>query len=161
MAQIANFVGKERKPQVEFITEAGTYRLKIVKHEVDGYTQEGNEKNKYTFEANKVVMKDGKPALSEQVYTISGIYNFDERQEWVFMNLADAIKIQTAFDPADLIGYYVMADVKMEEHNGKMYAKLDPYSYKYSKMNDSLPPVPEAKVAEEAVVLDDDEEMPF
>lgn len=160
MAQIADFRGKERKPQVEFITESGTYRLKIVKHEMDGYTQEGNEKNKYTFEANKVVMKDGKPALSEITYSTNAVYTLDEKQEWVFMNLADAIKISTAFNPCDLVGYYVMADVEMKKGNtsDKLFPNINPYSYKYSKMNDNLPPVPAAS-SEDA--LEDGEEMPF
>jgi len=64
------------------------------------------------------------------------------------MNLADALKISTAFDPASLVGYYVMGTVEMKagfNDPSKMYANLSPYGYKYSKMNDELPPVPEFK----------------
>jgi len=78
MSQSMNFVGKERKEPTNFITEGGLYRLKIVKHEIDGYTQEGNEKHKYSFECNKIIAdKDGKPALSTELNSLNSAYNGD------------------------------------------------------------------------------------
>ena len=148
MSAPMNFVGKERKEPTVFITESGFYRLKIVNHEVDGYTNEGNEKHKYSFECNRIITENGKPALSKEVYSLSSTYNGDEKQEWVFMNLADALKISTAFDPASLVGYYVMGEVEMKagfKDPSKLYANLSPYGYKYSRANDELPPVPEFK----------------
>ena len=172
MSQPISFVGKERKEPSVFITEGGLYRMKIVKHEVDGYTNEGNEKHKYSFECNKVIKgADGKPALSTELYTLSNTYTIDQSQEWVFMNLADALKIQTAFDPASLVGYYFMADVEMKPpynkpDSDKLYANISPYSYKYSVANDSLPPVPplvveNTQVQTQEAVIDTGEEIPF
>ena len=150
MAQAISFVGKERKEQTNFITEGGLYRHKIVKHEIDGYTQEGNEKHKYTFESNKIIKDaDGKAALSKELYSISSTYNVDEKQEWVFMNLVDAIGVQTAFDPADLVGRYVMCDVDMKagrQDPSKFFANMNAYGYRYSKANDGMPPVKELVV---------------
>jgi hypothetical protein len=180
MAQSMSFVGKERKEPAVFIKEGGLYRLKIAKHEVDGYTNEGNEKHKYTFKCNKII-KDagGKPALSQEIYSLNSTYNGDEKQEWVFMNLIDALKVATAFDPASLVGYYLIGEVEMKAgftNPDKKFASLSPYGYRYSKMNDNLPPVPKFKEqqiqsyaetpqsqmpAQGAVIEIDEEEIPF
>ena len=132
-----NFVGLERKEQVNFITEGGMYRLRIVKHELDGYTPEGNEKNKYSFEANKITVIDGKPNLGTDLFSVSSSYNTDEKQAWVFMNFIDALKVDVEFEPCDLVGFYVLANVEMRkgQNNDNMYANLSPYGYRWSQSN--------------------------
>ena len=115
-------------------------------------------------------MKDGKPVLLPDVYSLSSTYTMDEKQEWVFMNLADALKITYAFEPCDLVGRFFMADVDMvtgRQDPSKKYANINAYSYRYSRANDELPPVPEAKeeapatYAETPAIDIDEDEMPF
>lgn len=147
---------EDRVEPSSYIAEEGTYRFKIVNHEVDGFSNEGNEKHKYTLEANKVIVgKDGKPTLNEEIVLKNAIYTEDEKQYWVFGNLMDALKIAYSFNEPDLVGYYFMADVKSRMYNEKKYFDIDPRSYKYSKMNDALPPVPEAKVEQTQATYDE------
>lgn len=160
---VVKFVPKDQREEPsEFVNEEGLYRFFIKKHEVDGYSAEGNEKNKYTFECQKITSKDGKPTLSEDVKQMNGFYTADEKQYWVFGALMDALKISYPVEPCDLVGRYFVAQVKSRMYNEKKYHDIDPRSYQYSKMNDALPPIPEAKEEVAPATYDTaDGEVPF
>jgi len=163
---IRNVKGVELN-QTEYIKEAGTYRLKVEKVEIDGYDNQGDEVPKLTFSCLKIIKKDGKPALDESiVYTHSESYSGNENILWKSKVLQDAMKAPEVFDFNDLVGRFVMAEIGMREHNGKEYSQVKKMFY--SKANDSLGAIKEPTIqapqqqSYEVPVIDIDEsEIPF
>jgi hypothetical protein len=133
--------------QTEYIKEAGLYRFKVEKVGFDGYDNQGDEVPKLTFSCLQVIKKDGAPALGTTVFTHEEKYSGNENLLWKSKVLQDAMKAPEVFDFNDLQGHYVMADVSLREHNGKMYAQVSKLSY--SKANDALDAIPEPKVQQQ------------
>ena len=125
--------------QKNIISEAGNYVLKIVKIEQDGYDSNSNPKVKISFEGKKVV--DGK--LSQELYTMMDWYTTEEKLSWKIARLRDSLKAPEVFDFDDLLNRYVVAVVEMNTYNNKTNPQFK--SLSYSKLNDNLPPIPEAK----------------
>ena len=171
---IRNVKGVELN-QTEYIKEVGLYRFEVLKVEIDGYDNQGDEVPKLTFGCLQVIKgEDGKPALGETVYTHNESYSGNENILWKSKVLQDAMKAPEVFDFNDLIGRFVMAEVSMREHNGKEYAQVKKMTY--SKANDALGAIPEPKPQQtqsyetpaqqmptpEPIELDDEgQELPF
>ena len=164
-----NTTGKVAEPPKKYITEAGKYVFKIEKFEDDGYTNGGEQKLKAHYVAQRIIMVEGKATLSEDVYTMTeNNLSMDENLAWLVLRIRDALKSPENFDTEDWVGRFLIADIYMREHGDKKYATVSGYSY--SKQNDKLPPIPEAKSAEDVVaevVTDisvgdiDEDEIPF
>ena len=168
---IRNVQGVELN-QTEYIKEAGLYRFEVLKVEIDGYDNQGDEVPKLTFGCLQVIKdKDGKPALDEIVYTHNESYSGNENLLWKSKVLQDAMKAPEVFDFNDLVGRFVMVNVTMREHNGKMYGQANKMTY--SKANDALGAIPNPKQAQQQAqqmpladnnmpVIDiDDSDVPF
>jgi|FLOH01.1.fsa_nt_gi hypothetical protein len=130
-------------PPAVYIKEAGVYVMKIVELKPDGYSQNGNENVKVVFDCQKVLMNDGKHTLDSVIYKHEEKYCADQNLIWKVAILRDALRAPESFDFDNIVGYSVIADIYMREHNGKYYGNIGGLSY--SKANDKLAPIPEAK----------------
>lgn len=127
--------------ETKYITEAGNYLMKLVRWEQDGYSQNGEMKIKVLMNAKKI-NDDG--SLSDENYTNNYFMYDGEKAGFTIAMLRDALKSPDVFDLNDWIERFVNAKVEMELGNdGKSYARIK--GFEYSKFNDKLPPIQEAK----------------
>lgn len=127
---IVNNKGISAENPNEFIKDAGTYTLKVISIEEDGYTDEGAEKI-------RVAMRDNKGR------------NYGERLDtggkfaWKFRQFCDAFKAPDGFDTDHLIGRYIVISMVI---NAKGY--LNSTKFDYAVQNDKLEPIPSADEAQ-------------
>lgn len=117
------------------ITEAGTYVLKIVKVEEDGF-----EKYKLSFEGKKA-LEGGK--LSDETYSMLDWLQLSDNLIWKVARIRDALKSPEIFDLNDWVNRYVVAVIEMNTYNDKTNPQFK--QLKYSSFNDNMPPIQEAK----------------
>ena len=149
--------------KIEMVTKAGNYLFKIVDIIEDGYDANGNPKAKVKFEGKEIV--DGK--LKDEIQVMFEWYEATEKMAWKLAILRDALKSPEVFDMNDWLNRYVVAVVEMNTYNGKTNPRFK--KLQYSKLNDNLPPIPEAKQGnnepEVVVEMPDlgllDDEIPF
>lgn len=127
-----------------YITEAGQYAFKIEKFEENGVSSYNSPAFKLHFIGNKIIVgQDGKPALGDEEFIHTERYTLDENVLWKIKILEVALDAPEIYDINDFVGRYVVADVGLREHNGKMYSDIK--KWKPSKRNDALPPIPKAE----------------
>ena len=129
-----------------FIEKEGTYLFKIVKVVEDGsYSNGGNPYVKMDFECKQIVTgSNGKAKLDEDnLYMFSEKFCTDENQLFKVARLRDALKAPEVFTLESTVGYSVIGSITKREYNNKNYAQIKKLGY--SKANDNLPPIPEAK----------------
>lgn len=141
MGLIINTRGVELS-ETAYIKEEGKYTLKVVKYEDKGFDQKtGDSQFALTFK--------GKRVGEDKTYDYVEYFVRTENRMFLLALLRDGFKAPEIYDPENLVGRYIIANIKRNEYpkNGetKVNFKADPYHWEYSKLNDNLPPIPEAK----------------
>lgn len=146
MGLIINTRGVELKETV-YIEKEGVYTLKITKFEDDGFTRDsGDQKFNFHF--------IGKSTLTpEVVYEHKESFNIGAKSLWRIKQLEVALNAPECYDIENFVGRYVTATIVKREYkkndgtNGTAY---NVKTWEYSKLNDALPPIPEAKEPEDS-----------
>ena len=170
MGLIINTRGVELKETV-YIEKEGVYTLKITKFEDDGFTRDsGDQKFNFHF--------IGKSTLTpEVVYEHKESFNIGAKSLWRIKQLEVALNAPECYDIENFVGRYVTATIVKREYkknDGTNGVAYNVKTWEYSKLNDALAPIPEAKELEEdsfaspipiAKVIEkieiSDEELPF
>ena len=145
MGLIINTRGVELS-ETAYIKEEGKYTLKVVKYEDKGFDQKtGDSQFALTFK--------GKRAGEDKTYDYVEYFVRTKNRMFLLALLRDGFKAPEIYDPESLVGRYIIANIKKNEYpkDGeiKVNFKADPYQWEYSKLNDNLAPIPEAKDTEE------------
>ena len=146
MGLIINTRGVELKETV-YIEKEGVYTLKITKFEDDGFTRDlGDQKFNLHF--------IGKSALTpEVVYEHKESFNIGAKSLWRIKQLEVALNAPECYDIESFIGRYVTATIVKREYkknDGTTGTAYNVKTWEYSKLNDSLAPIPEAKELEDS-----------
>lgn len=145
MGLIINTRGVEVN-EVVYIKEEGQYTFKITKFEDDGFTRDsGDQKFKLHF-VGKVV------GTTEPMYNHTEMFNIGAKSLWRIKQLEVALKAPECYDIESFINRYVTATIVKREYpknDGTTGIAYNVKSWEYSKLNDSLAPIPEAKEAED------------
>ena len=145
MGLIINTRGVELKETV-YIEKEGVYTLKITKFEDDGFTRDsGDQILNFHF--------IGKSALTpEVVYEHKESFNIGAKSLWRIKQLEVALKAPECYDIESFVGRYVTATIVKREYkknDGTNGIAYNVKTWEYSKLNDTLAPIPEAKEPEE------------
>lgn len=140
--------GVELTPPAEWVSEKGVYVFKITKREQDGYSQEGYEKFKFTFQT-----ADGK--------MFSELFSEAPNMLWKIKQLAVALDAPEVFDPDDFVGHYVTADIRMKKSkkDGEYYPNV--WQWMEAPQNKKVDPIPSAAEDVPVEIDIDDDEIPF
>ena len=146
MGLIINTRGVELKETV-YIEKEGVYTLKITKFEDDGFTRDsGDQKFNFHF--------IGKSTLTpEVVYEHKESFNIGAKSLWRIKQLEVALNAPECYDIESFIGRYVTATIVKREYkknDGTTGTAYNVKTWEYSKLNDSLAPIPEAKELEDS-----------
>lgn len=160
MGIIINTVGVELKAPSDYIKQEGRYLLKIKEIKPDGF-ESGADKFKVIMEG---VLEGTKEPLLTHIENFSTVPNM----LWKIKVLEIALQAPEVYDIDDFIGRYVIANIKSETYtkktDGTQAVAYKVKSWEYSKFNDKLAPIPQAKEIQNAsavVDVESDEEMPF
>ena len=146
MGLIINTRGVELKETV-YIEKEGVYTLKITKFEDDGFKRDlGDQKFNLHF--------IGKSALTpEVVYEHKESFNIGAKSLWRIKQLEVALNAPECYDIESFIGRYVTATIVKREYkknDGTTGTAYNVKTWEYSKLNDTLAPIPEAKEPEDS-----------
>ena len=159
---IISTVGIELNESV-FVNKEGKFLFKIEKFEEDGFTNAGDAKFKLHFKGIEVGTK-------EPIYLHNEQFNIGQSSLWRIKQVEVALKAPEIYDINNFVGRYIIANIKQENFTKKDGTPGIGYkvkSWEYSKHNDSLPPIPEAKQDEnngtDVAKIDDinEDEIPF
>lgn len=146
MGLVINTRGVELKETV-YIEKEGVYTLKITKFEDDGFTRDSGDQR---FNLHFI----GKSTLTpEVVYEHKETFNIGAKSLWRIKQLEVALKAPECYDIESFIGRYVTATIVKREYkknDGTNGVAYNVKTWEYSKLNDSLAPIPEAKETEDA-----------
>lgn len=158
---VISTVGVELKEAI-FVDKEGQYILRIEDWEEDGITQAGDVKFNVHF---KGVIAGTK----EPVYTHTERFSLG-RAAFRIKQLEQALRSPENFDINDWVGRYVVSNIVSEQYekNGEIKTAYKTKTWNYSKFNERLPPIPEAKADEQTeadveVDIEDieDDDIPF
>lgn len=146
-----------------YVNKEGKFLFKIEKFEEDGFTNNGDARFKLHF-------KGVEAGTKEPIYLHSEQFNIGQTSLWRIKQVEVALKAPEIYDINNFVGRYIIANIKQENFTKKDGTPGIGYkvkSWEYSKHNDSLPPIPEAKSDEnnginESVQAEDVEDtIPF
>ena len=141
MGLIINTRGVELKETV-YIEKEGVYTLKITKFEDDGFTRDSGDQK---FNLHFI----GKSTLTpEVVYEHKESFNIGAKSLWKIKQLEVALNAPECYDIESFINRYVTATIVKREYtknDGTIGTAYNVKTWEYSKLNDALPPIPEAK----------------
>ena len=141
---IISTVGIELNENV-FVNKEGKFLFRIEKFEEDGFTNAGDAKFKLHFKGVEVGTK-------EPTFVHSETFNIGQSSLWRIKQLEVALNAPEIYDINDFVKRYVVANIKQENFTKKDGTPGIGYkvkSWEYSKHNDSLSPIPEAKQDED------------
>ena len=145
MGLIINTRGVELN-EVVYIDKEGQYTFKITKFEDDGFTRDsGDQKFKLHFVGKAV-------GTTEPMYNHTEMFNIGAKSLWRIKQLEVALKAPECYDIESFINRYVTATIVKREYtknDGTTGTAYNVKTWEYSKLNDTLAPIPEAKEPEE------------
>lgn len=160
---IINTKGIELNENV-YVNKEGKFLFRIEKFEEDGFTNAGDAKFKLHF-------KGVEAGTKEPTFMHSETFNIGQSSLWRIKQLEVALNAPEIYDINDFVKRYVVANIKQEnftKKDGTSGVSYKVKSWEYSKHNDALPPIPEAKQDEDNGIDGtvqtediDDSEIPF
>ena len=145
MGLIINTRGVELT-EVIYIDKEGQYTFKITKFEDDGFTRDsGDQKFKLHFVGKAV-------GTTEPMYNHTEMFNIGAKSLWRIKQLEVALNAPECYDIESFIGRYVTATIVKREYkknDGTTGTAYNVKTWEYSKLNDTLAPIPEAKEPED------------
>ena len=145
MGLIINTRGVELS-EVQYIREEGQYTLKITKFEDDGFTRDSGDKKFNLHFIGKAL------GITDSTYNHSEMFNVGIKSLWRIKQLEVALKAPECYDIENFVGRYVIATIVKREYtknDGTIGTAYNVKTWEYSKLNDSLAPIPEAKEPED------------
>lgn len=127
--------------ELQFINQVGKYLLKITKWEKDGFDANGNDRFKIFFEGVVAGTKEPKYLHSER-------FSVAQNMLWKIKQLEVALQSPEVYHLDSWVGRWVIANVAEEtytKNDGSQGKSYKVKSWEYSKINDKLDPIPEAK----------------
>ena len=147
-----------------YVNKDGKFLFKIEKFEEDGFTNAGDARFKLHF-------KGVEAGTKEPIFIHSEQFNIGQTSLWRIKQVEVALKAPEIYDINDFVKRYVVANIKQEnftKKDGTSGVSYKVKSWEYSKHNDALPPIPEAKQDENNGIDGtvqtediDDSEIPF
>ena len=141
---IISTVGIELNENV-FVNKEGKFLFRIEKFEEDGFTNGGDARFKLHFKGVEVGTK-------EPVYLHNEQFNIGQFSLWRIKQVEVALKAPEVYNINDFVGRYIIANIIQENYtkkDGTYGIAHKVKSWEYSRLNDKMPPIPEAKQDED------------